>query len=189
MLQSQKMESMGELAGGMAHDFQNVLTAILAHTEVLRRHVRTDDFGKRRIKTIEDAAKRAGQMIGKLLSFARKESMELVATDVNSVVTDSVELVGRALLEHGIKIRMMLDPEIPFITGDAIHLEQVIANLVMNARDAMPEERDDHDLDGAGFRLEGCGAPSAFPEAGQLRGPDSEGFGDGYPAGYPGQDL
>ena len=86
VLQSQKMESMGLLAGGIAHDFQNVLTGILAHTEVLRRHVKTDDFGKRRIKTIEDAAKRAGQMISKLLSFARKESLELVPSDVNSVV-------------------------------------------------------------------------------------------------------
>jgi nitrogen-specific signal transduction histidine kinase len=138
VLQSQKMESLGELAGSMAHDFQNVLTAILAHTEVLRRHVRTDDFGKRRITTIEDAAKRAGQMISKLLSFARKESMELAPVDLNSVVTDAVELIGRALMEHDIKIRMMLDREIPFITGDAIHLEQVITNLVMNARDAMP---------------------------------------------------
>jgi PAS domain S-box-containing protein len=138
MLQSQKMESLGELAGSMAHDFQNVLTAILAHTEVLRRHVKSDDFGQRRITTIEDAAKRAGLMISKLLSFARKESMERAPADLNSVVTDAVELVGRALLEHNIKIRMMLDPEVPFITGDAIHLEQVITNLVMNARDAMP---------------------------------------------------
>ncbi len=138
VLQSQKMESLGELAGGMAHDFQNVLTAILAHTEVLRRHVRTDDFGKRRIKTIEDAAKRAGQMISKLLSFARKESMELVPTDLNTVVADAVELIGRPLLEQNVKVRLLLDQHIPFISGDAIHLEQVIANLVMNSRDAMP---------------------------------------------------
>lgn len=138
VLQSQKMESLGELAGGMAHDFQNVLTAILAHAEVLRRHVRPDDFGMRRIKTIEDAAKRSGQMITKLLSFARKESLALVPTDLNSVVTDSAELLGRTLLEQNIKIRLVLDQALPFITGDAIHLEQIIANLVMNARDAMP---------------------------------------------------
>ncbi len=138
VLQSQKMESMGLLAGGIAHDFQNVLTAILAHTEVLRRHVSTDDFGKRRIKTIEDAAKRAGQMISKLLSFARKESLELAPTDLNSVVEDAVDLLGRALIEQNVKLRIKLDSGRPLITGDGIHLEQVLANLVMNAADAMP---------------------------------------------------
>ncbi len=138
VLQSQKMESLGVLAGAIAHDFKNVLTGILAHTEVLRRHVKTDDFGKRRIKTIEDSAVRANQMISKLLSFARKESLELVPTDLNSVVTDAVELLGRALLDENIKIRMHLHPQLPAIVGDSIHLEQVITNLVMNARDAMP---------------------------------------------------
>ena len=139
VLQSQKMESMGELAGAMAHDFQNVLTAILAHSEVLRRHVATDDFGKRRIKTIEDAAKRAGQMVSKLLSFARKESLQLAPLDINTVVTDSVELLGRTLLEQNVKVRVQLANGLPAIQGDDIHLEQVITNLIMNARDAMPQ--------------------------------------------------
>jgi PAS domain S-box-containing protein len=138
VLQSQKMESMGLLAGGIAHDFKNVLTGILAHAEVLRRHITTDDFGKRRIKTIEDAAQRAGQMIAKLLSFARKESLKLVPSDLNMIVMDCVELLGRAVSDQNIRIQVKLDPDIPAVYGDAIHLEQVITNLVMNAMDAMP---------------------------------------------------
>ncbi len=138
VLQSQKMESMGVLAGGIAHDFNNVLTAILGHTEVLRRHVKSDEFGNRRIKTIEDAARRAGQMVSKLLSFARKESLELIPTELNAVVMDTVELLGRALIERDITAQMVLDPQVPAISGDSIHLEQVIANLVMNSMDAMP---------------------------------------------------
>lgn len=138
VLQSQKMESMGVLAGGIAHDFNNILTGILGHTEVLRRHVKSDEFGKKRIKTIEDAARRAGQMVTKLLSFARKESLELVPTDLNAVVKDTVELVGRALIDRHIDSKLMLEPNVPAIMGDGIHLEQVIANLIMNAMDAMP---------------------------------------------------
>lgn len=139
VLQSQKMESIGVLAGGIAHDFKNVLTAILAHTEVLRRHVKMDDFGKHRVKTIEDAAKRAGHMISKLLSFSRKDSLELVPTELNKVIADAVDLLGRTLMEQNVKIRLMLEPSIPFMNGDGIHLEQVIANLVVNSRDSMPE--------------------------------------------------
>jgi len=138
VLQSQKMEAMGVLAGGIAHDFNNVLTAILGHTEVLRRHVKSDEFGNRSIKTIEDAARRAGQMVSKLLSFARKESLELVPTELNAVVTDTVELLGRALIERDIAVQVALDPRVPAVSGDSIHLEQVIANLVMNSMDAMP---------------------------------------------------
>lgn len=138
-LQSQKMESLGVLAGAIAHDFKNVLTGILAHTEVLRRHVTTDDFGKRRIKTIEDSARRAGQLISKLLSFSRKESLQLAPSDLNSVVTDTVELLGRALLEQNVKIKIMLDRDLPVVNGDDIQLEQVITNLVLNAKDAMAQ--------------------------------------------------
>ena len=138
VLQSQKMEAMGVLAGGIAHDFNNILTAILGHTEVLRRHVKSDEFGNRRIKTIEDAARRAGQMVSKLLSFARKESLELVPTELNTVVMDTVELLGRALIERDITVQVALDPQVLVVSGDSIHLEQVIANLVMNSMDAMP---------------------------------------------------
>ena len=138
VLQSQKMESMGVLAGGIAHDFNNTLTAILSHTEVLRRQARGDEFAKRSIKTIEDAARRAGQMVSKLLRFARKESLELVPTELNAVVTDTVELLGRALINRNIIARVSLDRNLPLIPGDSIHLEQVIANLFMNAMDAMP---------------------------------------------------
>ncbi len=138
VLQSQKMESMGVLAGGIAHDFNNILTAILGHTEVLRRHIGEDEFGKRRIKTVEDAAKRAGMMVSKLLSFARKETLELEPIDLNVVVLDTVELLGRALIERNIAATVKTGQRLPAINGDSIHLEQVITNLVMNAMDAMP---------------------------------------------------
>jgi nitrogen-specific signal transduction histidine kinase len=138
VLQSQKMESMGVLAGGIAHDFNNVLTGILGHTEVLRRHVKSDEFGKKRIKTIEDAARRAGHMVAKLLSFARKESLELAPTDLNVVVKETVELLGRALIERHIDSKLMLETNVPAIMGDGVHLEQVLANLIMNSMDAMP---------------------------------------------------
>jgi CheY-like chemotaxis protein len=100
--------------------------------------VKTDEFGNRRIKTIEDSARRAGQMVSKLLSFARKESLELVPADLNAVVMDTVELLGRALIDRNISAEVTLDPDLPAVIGDSIHLEQVIANLVMNAMDAMP---------------------------------------------------
>ena len=137
-IQSQKMESMGVLAGGIAHDFNNTLTAILGHTEVLRRRIRSDEFGLRRIKTIEDAAKRSGLMVSKLLSFARKESLELVPTDLNMVVLDTTDLLGRAFIDRNITVKVETEPNMPAVTGDSIHLEQVITNLAMNAMDAMP---------------------------------------------------
>jgi PAS domain S-box-containing protein len=137
-IQSQKMESMGVLAGGIAHDFNNTLTAILGHTEVLRRRIRSDEFGLRRVKTIEDAAKRAGLMVSKLLSFARKESLELVPTDLNMVVMDTTELLGRTFIDRKITVKVETEPNIPAVPGDSIHLEQVITNLAMNAMDAMP---------------------------------------------------
>jgi len=138
VMQSQKMESMGLLAGGMAHDFNNVLTAILGHTEVLRRHIGPDEFALQRIRTVEEAARRAGLMISKLLRFARKETLTLTPTDLNAVVLDTLDLLGRALIEKNIKVQVDTDPAIPLVNGDSIHLQQIITNLVMNAMDAMP---------------------------------------------------
>jgi nitrogen-specific signal transduction histidine kinase/CheY-like chemotaxis protein len=139
LLQSQKMESVGVLAGGIAHDFNNVLTAILGHAEVLRRRVRDDEFARRTIKIIEDAGIRAGQMVSKLLSFARKENFALSPTDLNAVVSDTVELLQHALMSRAIRVGMSTAPGLPAVMGDAVHLGQVIANLVMNSMDAMPE--------------------------------------------------
>jgi PAS domain S-box-containing protein len=137
-IQSQKMESMGVLAGGIAHDFNNTLTAILGHTEVLRRRLSADGFGLRRLKTIEDAAARAGLMVSKLMSFARKESLELVPTDLNSVVMDTADLLGRTFIDRNVTAKVESEPRVPGVSGDSIHLEQVITNLALNAMDAMP---------------------------------------------------
>jgi PAS domain S-box-containing protein len=128
-IQSQKMESMGVLAGGIAHDFNNTLTAILGHTEVLRRHIRSDEFGLRRLKTIEDAAKRAGLMVSKLLSFSRKESLELVPTDLNMVVMDTTELLGRTFIDRNIKVKVDTEPNIPAVSGDSIILNRSLRTL------------------------------------------------------------
>ncbi len=139
LFQSQKMESIGVLAGGIAHDFNNTLTAILSHAEVARRRMNSDDIGLKSMKTIEDAARRAGQMVSKLLSFARKESFELAPLNLNAVVKDTAELLERTLAVKAIRTKVDLAPDTPSIKGDGIHLEQVITNLVMNAMDAMPD--------------------------------------------------
>ena len=141
LFQSQKMESIGVLAGGIAHDFNNILTAILGHAEVLRRKSSPlDSAALRRIKTIEDAARRAGQMVAKLLSFARKDdSMEMVPANLNDVVQDTVDLLERTLINKKVKATLEVDRAIPAINGDSIQLEQIITNLIVNAADAMPQ--------------------------------------------------
>ncbi len=140
LFQSQKMESIGVLAGGIAHDFNNILTAILGHAEVLRRTSSpSDSAALRRIKTIEDAARRAGQMVAKLLSFARKDSMEMVPANLNDVVQDTVDLLERTLINKKVKATLEIDHAIPAINGDSIQLEQIITNLIVNAADAMPQ--------------------------------------------------
>ncbi|HWR72077.1 MAG TPA: ATP-binding protein, partial [Nitrospirota bacterium] len=138
LMQSQKMESIGVLAGGIAHDFNNVLTAILGHAEVLRRMTGSDEAADRRIKIIEDAARRAGQMVAKLLSFARQEALEMAPTQVNDVVQDTVDLLERTLISRKIQSVVQTFEGLPAIFGDSIQLEQVITNLIVNAADAMP---------------------------------------------------
>jgi len=139
LFQSQKMESIGVLAGGIAHDFNNILSAILGHAELLHESSNLDETGKRRARTIENSARRAGTMITKLLSFAREGSFEIVPLNLNTIVKDTVELLERTMVKRNVTITALYDESIPPVSGDGNHLEQVIMNLMVNAADAMSE--------------------------------------------------
>jgi len=135
--QSQKMESIGVLAGGIAHDFNNILTAILGHAEILRRNSVLDVKSTNSLGVIEDASRRAGRMISRLLGFARKSKYEIVPLQLNDVVYDTLKLLER-VIDKNIELTVELDSHLPPIQGDTNHIEQIVMNLIINARDAMP---------------------------------------------------
>ncbi len=136
LLQSQKMESIGVLAGGIAHDFNNILTAILGHTEIIRRNSLLDVKSTNSLGVIEDASRRAGRMISKLLGFARKSKYEIVPLQLNDVVYDTIKLLER-VIDKNIEMTVELDSHLPLIQGDTNQIEQIVMNLMVNARDAM----------------------------------------------------
>ncbi len=137
LFQSQKMESIGTLAGGIAHDFNNVLTAILGYTELIRHDSDPNEKLFSRLNVIERAARNAGGMISQLLGFARKSDFEILSLNLNDVIRDTVKLLER-ILDKKITVNLELDDTTPLINGDIAHIEQVIMNLMVNARDAMP---------------------------------------------------
>ncbi len=138
LLQSQKLESIGVLAGGIAHDFNNILTAMLGYTELIRRESEANEKVIKSVNVIESAARRAGRMISQLLDFSRKNVYEILPLNVNDVVNDTVRLLER-VIDKKISITLKLDDTLPLIEGDVNQMEQVIMNLLVNARDAMPE--------------------------------------------------
>ena len=139
LMHSQKMESVGSLAGGIAHNFNNILTSILGYSELLLEFSDLDDSSKQRVRNIESAARKAGVMVSKLLSFARRDSHEVLPFNLNDVINDSAKLL-EGVLDKRIGLKIVLsDMMPPIIEGDPNQLEQVIMNLMVNARDAMPE--------------------------------------------------
>ena len=138
LMQSQKMESVGSLAGGIAHNFNNILTAILGYSELLLEFSALDETSKQRVKNIESSARKAGVMVSKLLSFARREAHEVFPLNLNDVINDSVKLF-EGVLNKRIGLKVDLYNALPTIEGDPNQLEQVIMNLMVNARDAMPD--------------------------------------------------
>jgi PAS domain S-box-containing protein len=138
LMQSQKMESVGSLAGGIAHNFNNILTAILGYSELLLEFSALDETSKQRVKSIESSARKAGVMVSKLLSFARREAHEVFPLNINDIINDSVKLF-EGVLNKRIGLKVDLHNAIPTIEGDPNQLEQVIMNLMVNARDAMPD--------------------------------------------------
>ncbi len=137
LLQTQKMESMGRLAGGVAHDFNNWLTVVSGNVELLRLLLtdRTEELEL--LKEIADAAERAAGLTRQLLAFSRKEVLEPRVIDLNTVVTDTEKLLRRIIGED-IVLKTVLDTRISRVRVDPGHLVQVLMNLAVNARDAMP---------------------------------------------------
>jgi signal transduction histidine kinase len=136
--QSQRLESLGQLAGGVAHDFNNLLAVILncvgfvAEATVGDAQVRAD------IEQIRTAAERAAELTRKLLIFGHQERVRLEALDLNAVVADAAKLLARSIGEH-IKLVVRAAPGLPPVRADRGQIEQVLVNLAVNARDAMPD--------------------------------------------------
>ncbi len=138
LLQSQKLEAVGKLAGGVAHDFNNLLTAIRGYAELLRDRLASDPEGLDDLREIELAAKRAGELTSQLLAFSRRQLVEPRIVDVNTVVASAAKLLSRLVGER-VAVETVLEPGLPSVRIDPGQLHQVLVNLAINARDAMPE--------------------------------------------------
>jgi two-component system cell cycle sensor histidine kinase/response regulator CckA len=136
--QAQKMEAVGRLAGGIAHDFNNLLTVIGGHSELLLHELDAEDTRRGDVLTIQEAGERAGELTRQLLAFSRKQVLEPQVLDLNGLLRDSERLLRRLLTEN-LELRIVLAPEIGRIRADPVQLRQVVLNLVVNARDAMPD--------------------------------------------------
>jgi PAS domain S-box-containing protein len=135
--QSQKMEAIGQLAGGVAHDFNNMLTAIMASAEQVM--LRSNPVEQRELcDLIVMASERAAELTRKLLSFSRKGKLSAVPLDVHEVVRDAATLLERSI-DRRVRVKMDLAAEHSVVMGDASQLQNALLNLGINARDAMPE--------------------------------------------------
>jgi PAS domain S-box-containing protein len=135
--QSQKMEAIGRLAGGIAHDFNNLLTAIIGYAEMLKLNTSLDTMVRHSVEEIRKSADRAAVLTQQLLAFGRKQIMQPSVLDVNSLISDTRIMLNRLIGEH-ITLETKLNAQPSSIKADPGQIEQVIVNLVVNARDSMP---------------------------------------------------
>jgi PAS domain S-box-containing protein len=138
LAQAQKMESVGRLAGGVAHDLNNMLTPILGHCELLAGELPEDDPRQRDLQEILRAAERSRDLVRQLLAFARKQTLAMTNLDLNAVVRD-FEMMLRRTLHENVAIVYELAAVLPAIRGDALQVQQILLNLSVNAQDAMPD--------------------------------------------------
>ncbi|MBN2564857.1 MAG: response regulator, partial [Candidatus Eisenbacteria bacterium] len=138
LLQAQKMEAVGRLAGGVAHDFNNLLTAISGYAELLSCNTALDEKTQADVAQIRKAAEQAASLTRQLLAFSRRQPLQPVAIDLNRVVGDMNAMLRR-LIGEDIELDTALDEATCQTKVDPGQVEQVIINLVVNARDAMPE--------------------------------------------------
>ena len=138
LMQAQKMDAVGQLAGGVAHEFNNILTLILGHSYALRSRLKSDSAAEERILRLVEAAERGGKLTRRLLIFARREPVEPQIVILNDLVSDLGDILPR-LLGEDIQFVTVLSSEPWKVSVDPGLLQQVMLNVALNARDAMPE--------------------------------------------------
>jgi len=135
--QSQKMESIGNLTGGIAHDFNNILTVVLGNAELLQLQTRNKSDNDL-LKEISEAAKMGSRLTSRLLAFARRKSLSPEIVNLNELITDLYEMLTR-MLDNPIDLILSLSKELAFVSVDVSEIENALVNLVVNAKDAMPD--------------------------------------------------
>jgi len=137
LYRSQKLEAIGRLSGGVAHDFNNLLGLIIGYAEALQQRIPGDDPYREAVDEIQNAGKRAAALTQQLLAFSRKQVLEPRVLSLNTIITD-IEKMLRRLIGEDIEMELILSPTTGTVKADRSQIEQVILNLVVNARDAMP---------------------------------------------------
>jgi two-component system cell cycle sensor histidine kinase/response regulator CckA len=135
---AQKMEAVGQLAGGVAHDFNNLLTVILSFGQFVLEDLDENNSSRDDVREVIDCAHRAAGLTKQLLAFSRRQIVELRPLDLGHVLVETQKMLGR-LLESNIALKMEIEPGLWWVKADPGHLSQVLVNLVVNARDAMPD--------------------------------------------------
>jgi len=136
--QAQKMEAVGRLAGGIAHDFNNLLTVIAGYAELVQMNLRSDDLALKQVNEISKAAARAAELTGSLLAFSRKAIIRPRVMNLEPAVR-SVERMLQRIIRENIRLELLADERTWNVRTDPGQIEQIILNLVTNARDAMPD--------------------------------------------------
>ena len=138
LIHAQKMEAVGTLAGGIAHDFNNILLVITGYCELLLMAMRATDQHYASVRVIQKAAFRAADLVKQMLTFSRASETNPAPMKLNLQIEDEVSLLDRTIPKT-IEIRMDLEPELKMINADSTQIDQIVLNLAINARDAMPE--------------------------------------------------
>ncbi len=167
LLQSQKMDAVGRLAGGVAHDFNNLLTVISGYTNLIMAGLGKTDPLRGHAEAVEKAADRAASLTRQLLAFSRKQILQPKVVDLNSLVANVANMLRR-LIGEDIALVSVLKPGLGRVKADPGQIEQILMNLAVNARDAMPKggtltlETDDVELDEALSRANPGSAPGSY---------------------------
>jgi signal transduction histidine kinase/CheY-like chemotaxis protein len=167
LLQAQKMESVGRLAGGVAHDFNNILTAILSYSELSLMRIPENDPLREYLESIRTASEKAAGLTHQLLAFSRRQVLEMKVVDLNRVVTGMADMLKRMIGED-VLLELKTDASASTIRADQGQIEQVLMNLAVNARDAMPTgghlliETADAALEAAFLKAQEVADPGAY---------------------------
>jgi len=164
---SQKLEAIGKLSGGVAHDFNNILNVILGYSEELQKHIPPEDPYREAVDEIINAGKRAASLTQQLLAFSRKQVFESQVIDLKVIVSEAAKMLER-LIGEDIKLEIVPTPQIGPVKADRCQIERVILNLAVNAREAMPQggkvtiEMADVELDETSPTLQRCATPGPY---------------------------